>query len=206
MPAAAAQVLGRHKAGEGILAVEGRDVAGRAGSITGLPSLSRAETVKNRASLISRVRACPSSALPCRPSVSPGRTGTPVLSTSTYSMSGIGSRGGSGITVRARSAVASAAPAALAAAPDASADRSIVLALTAIPARSASRAAALPNGTSAPARAIICARPSDRAVPAVPSCSSRGAKPASHPAQWYKARVTRPGPSTVVTVLARRPA
>src|SRR6266571_535891 len=143
--------------------------------MTGLPSSSSRETVKKRASLISRVRAVPSSPLPARPTVSLGRTGTPVPSTSAYSMSGTGSGGGSGITVRARSAVASAAPAALAAAPDASADRSIVLALTAIPARSCTSAAALPNGTSAPARAIISARPGDSDVPATPSCSSRGA-------------------------------
>ena len=85
--------------------------------------------------------------------------------------------------MRARIAAASAAPAWRAAAPDASADRSMVLALTATPARSASSAAALPNGTSDPARAIISARPGDNNVPATPSCSSRGAKPPSHSGQ-----------------------
>ena len=108
--------------------------------------------------------------------------------------------------MRARIAAASAAPAARAAAPDASADRSIVLALTAIPARSASSAAAWPKGTSAPARAIISRRPGDSGVPANPSCSSRGAKPCPQSRQWYQARITRTGPSTVVTALGRRQA
>lgn len=43
-----------------------------AGSRTGLPSLSRVVWVNRHASLISRVRALPSSALPRRPSASPG--------------------------------------------------------------------------------------------------------------------------------------
>jgi hypothetical protein len=121
-------------------------------------------------------------------------------------MSGTGSGGGMGIISRARSAAASARVAARAAAPDASADRSIVLALMVIPARSAISAAALPNGTSAPARAVISRSPGDSGVPAAPSCSSRGANPRLHSAQWYQARSTRTGPSTVVMVLARRPA
>src|ERR1035438_9530603 len=85
-------------------------------------------------------------------------------------------------------------------------DRSTVLALTAIPARSASSAAALPNGTSAPARAIIWVSPGDSDVPATPSCSSRGAEPCPHSRQWYQALFTRTRPSTVVMVLGRRPA
>ncbi len=170
------------------------------------PSLSVRETVKKRASLISRVRALPSPALPLRPSVSLGRMGTPVPSTSTYSMSGTGSGGGSGQMTRARSPAASVPAAARAAAPDASADRSIVLAFTASPARSASSAAALPNGTSAPARAIIWLSPGDSDVPATPSCSSRGAKPCPHSRQWYQALLTRTGPSTVVMVLGLRSA
>ena len=153
------------------------------GSITGLPSSSRRDTVKNRASLISLVPACLPPSLPGRPSVSLARTGTPVPSTSAYSMSGTGSGGGSETMARARSSPASAAPALRAAAPDASADRSTVRALTATPARSSSSAAALPKGTSAPARAIIWARPGDSDVPATPSCSSRGAKPRSHSRQ-----------------------
>ena len=92
-------------------------------------------------------------------------------------MSGTGSRGGSGAIVRARIAAAPAAAAARAAAPLASADRSTVLALMLIPARSGSRPAARPNGTSAPARAIISARPGDSEEPATPSCWSRGANP-----------------------------
>ena len=56
---------------------------------------------------------------------------------------------------------AASSAAARAAAPVASADRSIVLALTVIPASVAIRAAALAKETSAPARAIISARPGD---------------------------------------------
>jgi hypothetical protein len=175
-------------------------------SITGLPLASSPDWVNSRASLTSRVPALPSPDLPVRSSVSLARTGTPVPSTSTYSMSGTGSGGGSGRIARARSAAASAAPAARAAAPDASADRSVVLALTVTPARPASRPAALPKWTSAPARAIISRRPGDSGVPAVPSCSSRGAKPCPHSRQWYQARITRTGPSTVVMTLGRRPA
>src|SRR6266705_4582621 len=75
--------------------------------MTGLPPASSPETVKNRASLTSRVPALPSSPLPARPAVSLARTGTPVPSTSTYSMSGTGSRGGSGTILRSRIAAAS---------------------------------------------------------------------------------------------------
>ena len=95
-------------------------------------------------------------------------------------MSGTGSRGGSGAIVRARIAAASAAAAARAAAPLASADRWTVLAGTVTPARLASRPAAVANGTSAPARATISARPGDSGVPATPSCWSRGANPWRH--------------------------
>jgi hypothetical protein len=42
---------------------------------------------------------------------------------------------------------------------------------------SISAPAARPNGTSAPARAIISARPGDSEEPATPSCWSRGANP-----------------------------
>src|SRR6266571_3184084 len=75
--------------------------------MTGLPPASSPETVKNRASLTSRVPALPSSPLPARPAVSLARTGTPVPSTSTYSMSGTGSGGGSGTILRSRIAAAS---------------------------------------------------------------------------------------------------
>ena len=51
--------------------------------------------------------------------------------------------------------------AALAAAPSASADRSIRLAVRAIPASSASSRAAFANGTAAAARAVIARSPGD---------------------------------------------
>jgi hypothetical protein len=70
-----------------------------------------------------------------------------------------------------------------AAAPVASADRSMVRALMLTPARRASSPAARAKGTCAPARAIISARPGDSEPPDTPSCSSRGASPRPHPAQ-----------------------
>ena len=87
------------------------------------PSSSRADTVNRRAKSTSLVPAVPSSALPCRPAVSLGRTGTPAPSTSAYSMSGRGPGGGIGNDPPLAVADASAAVAARAAAPLASADR-----------------------------------------------------------------------------------
>jgi len=84
---------------------------------------------------------------------------------------------------RARIAAASCPAAARAAAPEASADRSTVLALMVMPARPASRPAARAKETSAPARAIISARPGDSEQPGTPSCWSRGANPWRHSAQ-----------------------
>ena len=167
-----------------------------------------AETVNRRASLISRVRALPSSALPVRPSVSLGRTGTPVPSTSTYSMSGTGSGGGSGTDRAGGDRGGLGAAAARAAAPDASADRSMVLALTATPARSASSAAALGEGD-------LRAGQGDHLAPGPATARRPGQCPAADPAARSRARSrgsdTRPasactGPSTVVMVLGRLPA
>ena len=93
-----------------------------------------------------------------------------------------------------------------AAAPVASADRSMVRGLMVTPARPASRAAARAKETSAPARAVISERPGDSEPSPMPSCWSRGANPCLHSRQWYQARFSRTGPSAVVTVLSRTPA
>ncbi len=102
-----------------------------------------------------------SPSLPARSSVSLGRTGTPVPSTSAYSMSGSGPAGGSGTMTRATRPAASAWLAARAFAPVASADRSIVRGLTVIPASPAISPAARAKEASAPARAVISVSPGD---------------------------------------------
>ena len=126
--------------------------------------------MNSRASLTSRVPAVPSSDLPARPSAWLARTGTPVPSTSIYSMSGSGPGGGIGTIRRSRIADASAAVAARAAAPLASADRSIVRGLIVRPARPDRSRPARAKETSAPASAFISARPGDCVAPATPSC------------------------------------
>jgi hypothetical protein len=97
----------------------------------------------------------------------------------------VGDRRGRGSATirRSRIAAASDSAAARAAAPEASADRSMVRGLTVIPARPASRPAARAKETSAPARAIISERPGDSDAPATPSWSSRGACPRLQSAQ-----------------------
>jgi hypothetical protein len=73
---------------------------------------------------------------------------------------------------------------AAAAAPSASADRSIRLGFNRIPANSANRSAALANGAAAPTRAVILRSPGDSEAPAIPSSSSRGTTPRPHALQW----------------------
>jgi len=117
--------------------------------------------VNRQASFTSRVWARPSSALPGRPAVSAGVIGTPVPSTSMYSVPGSGRQGRNGITRRARIAADSASWAARAAAPSASAERSTRLTVKVTPASSASRAVALANGTAVAAWAAIERSPGD---------------------------------------------
>jgi len=70
-----------------------------------------------------------------------------------------------------------------AAAPSVSAERSIRLADNRIPDSSASRSAAVANGSAAAARAVIERRPGDSEASVTPRSSSRGAIPCSHSAQ-----------------------
>jgi hypothetical protein len=80
-------------------------------------------------------------------------------------------------------AAARAPMTAAAAAPSASACRSIRRALTWIPARSASSPLPLANGSAAAARAVIFASPRDIVSPASPSSVSLGASPWPQAAQ-----------------------
>ena len=92
-------------------------------------------------------------------------------------MPGTGSAGGSGQIRRPRIAAASAWLAARAAAPDASADRSIVRGLTVMPARAAIRPAARAKDASAPVRAFISARPGDSGRARHPELGVAGREP-----------------------------
>ena len=158
--------------------------------------------MKKTASLTSRVRARPSSPLPALPAVSLEVTGTPVPSIAAYSLSGSGD-GGSGTSLRAVIAAARSRSAAALAAPLASADLSTRLTVSCTPARSASSPAALANGPAAAARSFIAASPGDIDAPATPSSASLGARPWPHCSQWYQARVSVTGPSTVSVTLSR---
>jgi hypothetical protein len=93
--------------------------------------------------------------------------------------------------------------AALAVLPSASADRSIRLAVSWTPASSASSPAALANGTAAAARAAIARSPGDKEAPVTASSPSLGTTPCPQFLQWYQARRSVTGPSTVSMVLAR---
>src|SRR5215472_16866129 len=117
-------------------------------------------------------------------------------------MSGAGAGGGSGTTWREQMASVWAPIAVAAVAPVASADRSARLMVRSMPASSASRLAAGANGTAVAARAVILARPGDIELCALPRPASLGARPCPQAAQWYQARRTVTGPSTVSKVLA----
>ena len=62
--------------------------------------------------------------------------------------------------------------------------RSIRLGVNRIPASSASRSAAVANGSAAAARAVMRRSPGDSDAPVTPSSSSRGTIPRPHAAQW----------------------
>ena len=68
--------------------------------------------------------------------------------------------------------------------PSVSAERSIRLSDNRIPASSASRSAAVANGSAAAARATMRRRPGDRDASVTPRSSSRGTIPRPQAAQW----------------------
>jgi hypothetical protein len=138
--------------------------------------------VKKTASLTSRVRARPSSALPSRPAVSFAVTGTPVPSIAAYSLSGTGD-GGSGISFRPVISPARARTASAAAVPLASAARSTRLTVRRTPARTSSSRAAFANGPAAAAWSFIARSPGDMDASSTPSSASLGASPRLQAAQ-----------------------
>ena len=89
------------------------------------------------------------------------------------------------------------------AAPPASAARSTRLTVRRIPARSSSSPAACANGTAAAALSLMACSPGDIEAPATPSSASLGASPCLQRAQWYQARRSVTGPSTVSMTLSR---
>src|SRR5262249_45611066 len=101
-------------------------------------------------------------------------SGAPVPSAAMYSMSGRGSGGGRGTTLREQIASACLPIAWAAATPAASADRSVRLTVSSTPASSASRPAAVANGTAAAARAVIFCSPGDSEACSMPSSPSGG--------------------------------
>ena len=119
-----------------------------------------------------------------------------------YSLSGSGD-GGSGTSLRVVMSAARSRSAACWAMPLASAARSTRLTVSRTPARHSSSPDAFANGAAAAAWSFIAVSPGDMDAPATPSPASRGADPCSQGAQWYQARETVTGPSTVSKVLSR---
>ncbi len=87
--------------------------------------------------------------------------------------------------------------------PSASALRSTRLAVSSIPASSAKSRRAWANGDRAPTRATIRRSPGESEALATPSSVSLGARPPPQLGQWYQARRTVTGPSTVSRRLPR---